>query len=158
MSLKEKFSYGPRKTPQEMALRPELSLALKSLVGTVQFRLFSNQVDRNVDNGLLPEDNHYHAFFALAGGEGAVLRLTSMGPPQEPGKSGLFIEIHEPSKNGAQSALSLQTVKNPDSVDDSQVRWVSCFSPSQLLELSEAIETAEPITPQEYQRLRLSSS
>jgi len=151
MSLKETLSGGDRKTYEEMVLESRLSLALKQLIETTQARLSSNQIDRDSGTDLSPEYRRHDAFFALSSNMEAVLKLTSVGSPQESGDSGLFIKIHELAKNGPMLALSLQTAKDPGSVDASDVRWLSGFTSDQLLEISELIKIAQPIEPQEYE-------
>lgn len=120
---------------------------VKDLVGAMHAQLEGNAIDRDVTRkDISPKFHTYDAFFRV--GDDAVVKITSIGSPDQRSKSGLFLYIY--GKNNEQ-LVGLQTAKISELVDENEALWLSRYTPKQLHELAQILRNAESISYENYQ-------
>ncbi len=125
--------------------------AAKRLVIAARGQVAMHQVGRNEEENWPAASRRYDAFFSIREVD-AVMKITSIGPPSEESRDGLFVCIHSKDQGVVNRIAGLQTVKDPNFVDEEEaLRLSRYYSPDQLELFADIIAEAASIDKAAYE-------
>lgn len=126
--------------------------AAKRLVTAARGQVAMHQIGRNEEGNWPAASRRYDAFFSIREVD-AVMKITSIGPPSEESRDGLFVCIYSKDQGVVNRIAGLQTVKDPNFVDEEEaLRLSHYYSHDQLELLAGIIAEAASIDKAAYER------